>query len=152
LRVLARREAISATQAELVPAARAQQTAPNPVPEPEGPTDTFAAPTPAPRIRSSRTAQQRAARRAAARRAAARRRRVVHILAMAVVVVLGFAIGKVIDLVWTAIPVAFTVAWLVACRLMVRRERTRTSNAPVRKRRRTLADEVIEVERGSIDA
>lgn len=46
---------------------------------------------------------------------------------------------------WLAIPVALVVAWLVACRLMVRTERARRA-APVRKRRTTLADEEIAAE------
>ena len=48
---------------------------------------------------------------------------------------------------WVAVPAALMVAWLVACRLMVKRERAaRYAAAPVRKRRRTLADEALEEE------
>jgi hypothetical protein len=58
-------------------------------------------------------------------------------------VVAGLAIGAVIAPAWVAAPVGLMAAWLVACRLMVKRERARAAASPVRRRRRTLADEVI---------
>ncbi|MFC5731014.1 MULTISPECIES: hypothetical protein [Nocardioides] len=137
MRVLARREPLSATEATLVPAER---TAPVADAEPEI-EETPAASTPAPRpSRSSGTAA----------RAAARRRRVFNILLLAIAAVAGLAIGAVIAPIWVAAPVALMAAWLVACRLMVKRERAaRAAATPVRKRRRTLAEEEIAAEDGA---
>lgn len=155
LRVLARREAVSASAAELVPAGRKPSTAN--VEEPEAPAEPEvaydeepAASTPAPRApRPDRLAdlgaEERRRRRrqmAAARRAAERRRRVFNVLLLLNLVVAGLGIGKVIGLAWTALPAALLVTWLVACRLMVRRERAARAAAN-RRRRRTLADEAI---------
>lgn len=75
----------------------------------------------------------RTPRREAARRAAQRRRRVLVTLLLALSVVAGLAIGGVIGYVWTAIPGGLIVAWLVACRLMVRRERS-VAAAPALRR------------------
>jgi hypothetical protein len=91
--------------------------------------------------------RRRRARQAAARRAAEKRRRVFNVLLLAIVVVAALAIGKVLAPVWIAVPAGVMTAWLVACRLMVRRERA-VRSSDVRKRRRTLADEVIEAEDG----
>ncbi|GAA1548154.1 hypothetical protein [Nocardioides humi] len=162
LRVLARREAVSSTEAELVETGRSgraertdrsdrsDRSERKPVEEQE-PDAEPAAPTPAPR--ASRPAQ-RPLDRPSARRAAARRRRVFTILLLATVVVAGLAIGKVVDWVWLAAPAGLMAAWLVACRLMVRRERSVRSvrSSPVRKRRRTLADEAIATEDASAEA
>lgn len=158
LRVLARRDAVSSTAAELVAAGRPVQQARDEEP---------AAPTPAPRAARSvdvpvddaadvpadgPAAESTVRRRqsAAARRAAARRRRVFNLLLLAIVVVAALAIGKVADWVWLAAPVTLMVAWLVACRLMVKRERAARAT-PVRKRRTTLADEVVAAEDASQD-
>lgn len=142
LRVLARREAVSASAAELVPEGRKPSTAT--VSEPEAPAEPEvaydeepAAPTPAPRA-----PRPPLARRLAARRAAERRRRVFNVLVLLNLVVAGLGIGKVIALAWIAGPAALLVMWLVACRLMVRRERAARAAAN-RRRRRTLADEAI---------
>ena len=151
LRVLARREAVSASEAELVPAGRRPSTVhvkeadeePEVPAEPEVAYDEEpAAPTPAPR--------PPLARRLAARRAAERRRRVFNVLLLLNLVVAGLGIGKVIGLAWIAAPVALLVAWLVACRLMVRRERAARAAAS-RRRRRTLADEAIAAEADEAD-
>ncbi|WP_408896860.1 hypothetical protein ACJ5H2_18260 [Nocardioides sp. R1-1] len=145
LRVLARREAVSATEAELVTAGRPVRKAAEPQVEPlTEPADDSAepaAPTPAPRA-------SRPSRSGAARRAAARRRRVFNVLLVAIVVVGGMAIGKVVAWAWLAAPVSLMALWLVACRLMVRRERAARSARPVRVRkpRTTLADEAIAAE------
>lgn len=142
LRVLARREAVSASAAELVPEGRKPSTAT--VSEPEAPAEPEvaydeepAAPTPAPRA-----PRPALARRLAARRAAERRRRVFNVLLLLNLVVAGLGIGKVIALAWIAGPAALLVMWLAACRLMVRRERAARAAAN-RRRRRTLADEAI---------
>jgi hypothetical protein len=62
-------------------------------------------------------------RRLAAARAARRRLRVVTLILAENAVVAVLAAAGVFGWVWTAIPVGVLVAWLVACRLMVRRER-----------------------------
>jgi hypothetical protein len=62
------------------------------------------------------------ARRAAAKRAARRRRRVLGLILLANAVVAALAAFHVVDWVWTAAPGVLLVGWLVACRLMVRRE------------------------------
>lgn len=162
LRVVARREAVSASEAALVRPGR-KATAPEtaaPVAEEAAP----ATPTPAPRpAQPARSADLPAAERrrrrqqqAAARRAAERRRRVFNLLVLANVVVGAMAIGTVVSPLWVAGPLALMVAWLVACRVMVRRERAARVEAAdrsrARKRRRTLADEVIEAEDAAQDA
>jgi len=63
------------------------------------------------------------ARRAAANRAARRRRRVLGAILLANLVVVALAAFAVVGWAWTAVPGGMLVAWLVACRLMVRRER-----------------------------
>ncbi|MEQ6903431.1 hypothetical protein ABLM29_20105, partial [Nocardioides sp. YIM 152588] len=92
----------------------------------------------------------------AARRAARRRRRVLAVLLTAVAIVVGLAVAGTVEWPWVAAPAGVVVAWLVACRLMVRRERA------VRRRRTIgvhpsargaalaaqLAAEVAEVGRG----
>jgi hypothetical protein len=61
---------------------------------------------------------------AATRSAAARRRTVLAVLLLATLVVVGLAAFGVLGWAWTAIPAAVVVAWLVACRLMVKQERS----------------------------
>jgi hypothetical protein len=63
------------------------------------------------------------ARREAANRAARRRRRVLGSIVLANLVVVALAAFAIVGWAWTAIPGGLLVAWLVACRLMVRRER-----------------------------
>lgn len=76
-------------------------------------------------------------RRLAAARAAKRRLRVVTLILAANAVVGILAATGLFAVTWTLIPVGVLVAWLVACRLMVRRERAelpmirRTTPAPV---------------------
>ncbi len=64
-----------------------------------------------------------AVRREAARRAARRRRRVLIALTLGLVAVVVLAAASVLAWPYVAIPGTLMVAWLVACRLMVRRER-----------------------------
>jgi hypothetical protein len=100
MRVLARREPVSARTARLV-VTPARPTSGPPAPSPD---------------------EQDVVRRAAAHRATRRRRRVLGLLLLALAgTVTASALGR---LGWTyaAIPVALLVGWLVACRLMVRRE------------------------------
>ena len=70
------------------------------------------------------TAAEIAARRQATNRAARRRRRVFLLLLLANVAVIAVATAKVVEWWWVAAPAGLLLAWLVACRLMVRRERT----------------------------
>ena len=109
MRVLARREPVSARMARLVvPSVRDAGTttvATEPSPDASSPDDVYAA------------------RRLATQRATRRRRRVLSVLLLALVgVAAACATGR---LAWpyVAIPSGLLVAWLVACRLMVKRER-----------------------------
>lgn len=151
VRVVARREPVAAGKAELVVGSgnaskagkkersTAQDPAEAPTPEPA------AAP-------ASLTPTQVRARKAAAKRAAQRRRRVLTaLLALDLAVVAVAASGR-LGWAWVAIPATLLVAWLVACRLMVRTERAARAEAaaPVRKRRTTLADEAIAEEDAAV--
>jgi hypothetical protein len=80
--------------------------------------------------------------RAAANRAARRRRRVLGTILLANVVVVALAAFAVIEWAWTAIPAVLLAVWLVACRLMVRRERA--ASAPVPNPVATPAAEAVE--------
>lgn len=62
-------------------------------------------------------------RREAARRAARRRRRVLSALLLLLVLVGGLVAARLLSWPVLLLPTALLVAWLVACRLMVRRER-----------------------------
>lgn len=156
MRVLARREAVTASKAELVVGAQKAKVdvietdseVEVEVAEPDTEqAETEAAPAPL-------TPLQLRIRRAAAARAARRRRRVLGTLVLATLVVVGLAAAAVIPWVYVAAPATVIVAWLVACRLMVRKEQAARAVAPVRvkKRRRTLADVVIAEEDASDDA
>ncbi|MEZ0578017.1 hypothetical protein [Nocardioides sp. MH1] len=139
VRVLARREPVSGDEAKLVIGRTTRATAPSARDAaPAGAREEVAAPT------AALSPVQLRARKAAAARAAQRRRRVLGtIVALNVIVAALAALGTVG---WTllAAPAALLVAWLVACRLMVKQERAaRVSATPVRKRRTTLADEAI---------
>ncbi|WP_183099283.1 divisome protein SepX/GlpR [Nocardioides pelophilus] len=137
VRVLARREPVSANRAELVVrrsgTTRGATAETDPI-ESAPPVESVA---PAPLT----PAQLRARKRAAAR-AAQRRRRVLGTILLANLVVVGLAVAGVVGWAWESAPATLLVAWLVACRLMVRKERA-VHTAPVRKRRTTLADEAM---------
>jgi hypothetical protein len=109
LRVLARREPVSRRKARLVAPTTATATTER----------TSSRRTPAPEL----TAAQLRVRRRAAARAAKRRLRVVTLILVANAAVAAVAYVGVIDWVWCAVPVGVLVVWLVACRLMVKRER-----------------------------
>jgi hypothetical protein len=103
MRVLARREPVSAKAARLVvtpPRDEVRRVAP---PSPE---------------------EQHAARRSATHRATRRRRRVLGVLLLALAATVTAAALHRLAWPYVAIPVALLVTWLVACRLMVRRERS----------------------------
>lgn len=63
------------------------------------------------------------ARRAAAARATRRRRRVLSLILIAGIVVGGLAVNRTIEAPYAAIPAGLLVAWLIACRVMVKSER-----------------------------
>ena len=125
MRVLARREPVSGRRAELVSrrteraakiaaaAKLAEKTATVPV-----------------------TAEMRA-RRLAAAKAAKRRLRVVSVILVANATVAVLAGLEVVAWHWTMVPVGVLVAWLVACRLMVRKE---LAELPARRVRPTPND------------
>lgn len=105
MRVLARREPVSSRDARLVvtPGRASSETVVT--------------------TKSNRpSAAQIRARREAARRATSRRRRVLGLIMLANAVVAGLAAAAVIGWVWQAIPAGLLVAWLVACRVMVKSE------------------------------
>jgi hypothetical protein len=121
LRVLGRREPISRRKARLVTSATsatAQVTSER----------TSSRRTPAV---EPLTADQLRARRRAAARAAKRRLRVVSLILVANAAVAALAYFKVFDWVWCAVPVGVLVVWLVACRLMVKRERADLTHARI---------------------
>jgi hypothetical protein len=117
MRVLARREPVSRRKARLVSPASAAPATDRTASRPPAP----AAPVPAGVVRAQR---------AAAARAAKRRLRVVTLILLANVAVAVLAYFKVFSWYWCAAPVGVLVAWLVACRLMVKRER---AALPVRR-------------------
>jgi hypothetical protein len=114
MRVLARREAVTGGKARLVPGASAATAA-------AGRTAATAA---KPTAATPTTRQRRSA--------AARRRTVLTVLLLVTVAVAGAAALGRIPWYCLAAPVALLVAWLVACRLMVRRERAVRRPVPIR--------------------
>lgn len=73
------------------------------------------------------TATQLEARRRAAKRATKRRRNVLAVLLVLLVGVAVAAVMGTIGRIWVAAPVVLLLAWLIACRLMVKRERSVTT-------------------------
>lgn len=108
MRVLARREPINRRDARLVVTPSRQPSATT--------VETKASSAP-------QTQPSYAARRAAAKKATKRRRVVLGLILLANTVVIGLAVAQV--LLWRslAVPVGLLVAWLVACRIMVKGER-----------------------------
>ena len=105
MRVLARREPVSARDARLVvtPGRASSETVVT--------------------TKANRpSAAQIRARREAAHRATARRRRVLGLILLANAVVAGLAAASMVAWVWQAVPAGLLVAWLVACRMMVKSE------------------------------
>lgn len=120
MRVLARREPVDSRSARLVVSPGRPTTAAVPV-EPAEPAEPVQRPVPV------------AVRRAAAHRAARRRMRVLLLLLL---VGAGIGVAVAVDSLaagWLAAPAAVLVAWLVACRLMVRRERAAAVPGPARR-------------------
>jgi hypothetical protein len=115
MRVLARREPVNRRNARLVV---------GPGRQPSAPTVTTKHTTPPPAAEAVPTAP-RPFTREAANRAARRRRRVLGTILLGLLSTIGVAAFGVIGWAWTAIPATLLVAWLVACRLMVRGEELR---------------------------
>ncbi len=121
MRVLARREPVNRRKARLVPAGGSPSSDAKVLSE---------------RRKSSTLttldadSQLRARRRSAAR-AAKRRLRVVTLILLANIAVAALAWFKVVDWVWCAVPAGVLVAWLVACRFMVKRERKQLVRARI---------------------
>lgn len=147
LRVLARREPTSARQASLVvsgssPVATTTPTRVAASPAAEvSPSATRATVTvqtvsgaPTPTAPGSSPVEIRAAQarrqRQAAQRATRRRRRVLGLLLLALAVVAGVAAGGVVSWWYAAIPGGLLVAWLAACRVMVKGERAARRRPP----------------------
>jgi hypothetical protein len=120
MRVLGRREPINRRKARLVPAGVPSSDAAGLTEK--GLSEHRKSSTPA-TLDEKPTITQLRARRLAAARAAKRRLRVVALILVANVAVAALAWFKIVDWVWCAAPVGVLVAWLVACRLMVKRER-----------------------------
>ena len=98
MRVLARREPISRKATRLVVTSEVRDSDGTPDPE------------------------ELRARRLASRRATQRRRRVLSLILVALVVVGGLAVNGTIEPWYAAIPGGLLVAWLFACRMMVKTE------------------------------
>lgn len=109
MRVLARREPVNRRNARLVVQPGRGASAPVVTTKTPRPA---AAPAAAP------------SRREAAQRATRRRRRVLGAILLVNAVVVALAAFAVIDRWYVAVPVGLLLAWLVACRLMVRKERS----------------------------
>ncbi|MEO9323315.1 hypothetical protein ABFT23_07480 [Nocardioides sp. C4-1] len=118
MRVLARRESADGRTARLV--VEGERTTAKPEATPE--------------VAEAEAPERRpvpvAVRRAAAARAAARRRRVVLVILLVGVVVAALASASVVPWVSMTAPGVLLAAWLVACRLMVKKER---AALPVRR-------------------
>lgn len=114
MRVLARREPVGRRNARLVV---------SPGRQPSEPTVTTKHTTSAPE------APRPPLTREAANRAARRRRRVLGTILLGLLTTIGVAAFGLIGWGWVAIPATLLVAWLIACRLMVRGEELRHMDA-----------------------
>lgn len=128
MRVLARREPINRRDARLVVTPGRQASATT--------VETKASSV-------SPTQPSYAARRAAAAKATRRRRNVLGLVLLVNAVVIGLAVAHV--LVWpsVAVPAGLLVAWLVACRVMVKGERAAARPAKVAPAESTSAPEPV---------
>jgi hypothetical protein len=153
LRVLARREPISRRKARLVTTGAAPVASSDPKRSSERRLSSHAGSLDEP---APLTAAQLRARRFAAARAARRRLRVVSLILVANAVVAALAYLAVFDWVWCAVPVGVLIVWLVACRLMVRRERADLSvrRIPVEttpEKRKDVTEEIARVDAELLD-
>ncbi|MGI8523302.1 MAG: divisome protein SepX/GlpR [Nocardioides sp.] len=120
MRVLARRDAVSRKDARLVVTPSRAASSPVVTIKPSSAKPSPALPPPVPE------AEQRAVQRESTRRATRRRRHVLALILFANAVVASLAAAPVIFWWYVAIPAGLLVAWLVACRLMVKKERAWT--------------------------
>ena len=120
MRVLARREPVNRRNARLV-------VTPSRASAPPVVTTKSSSVAPEPAMPEPTTGRALSAR-AAVNRAARRRRRVLGLVLLANLAVIGVAAFRLIDWWYVAIPAGVLVAWLVACRLMVKGERRRWSS------------------------
>ena len=125
LRVLARREPVSRREARLVTKATSTSTSARSSTAAATATSTVTIERTASRPASEPqlTPTQLRARRHAIAKAAKRRLRVVTLILVANAAMVALAWLQVVAWVWCAAPVGVLVVWLVACRLMVKRER-----------------------------
>ena len=119
LRVLARREPVDKHTARLVTEGKVEGKVESKVEIKTEITVEAPAPTAAPQLNPA----QVRARRSAEKRATKRRRNVLAVLLVANLAVIGVAAFSVIAWPYVAIPAGLLVAWLVACRVMVKSER-----------------------------
>ncbi|SFC31751.1 hypothetical protein SAMN04487968_105152 [Nocardioides terrae] len=138
MRVLARREPVDRSRTQLVTGRKPSTPAAAAPPAP--PAAPPAAPPVAPPVAADPEqtgffAAQTFVRRSATSHAARRRRRVLGVILVLTAMVAAVAAGRVISAWWIVAPVTLLVAWLVACRLMVRNERSQRPAArpPVRR-------------------
>ncbi len=127
MRVLARREPVSRKNARLVVTPGRATSAPFVTTKH---TETVVEPQPAPTMRESTN------------RAARRRSRVLGLILLANATVIGVAAFNLISWWYAAIPGGLLLAWLVACRLMVRREQRTWSPRAQRVEVPAVEDEV----------
>lgn len=121
LRVLARREASAKGTTNLVrQAPREPKRGTQPGPTKGRPSEEPVYVEVAPRL----TPNQIRARRAIAKRATRRRRNVLALLLLAIAAVVVLAVMEIVDRIWVGAPVVLLLAWLVTCRVMVRKERS----------------------------
>jgi hypothetical protein len=135
MRVLARREPVSARMARLVVAPG------RPVGSVVTTKPTVGAPSPD---------QQYAARRLGTSRATRRRRRVLSVLLFVLVAVVAVCATGRLAWPYVVLPLALLVAWLVACRLMVKQERAWTPAATADDTEMDLSDNEASAPTGSI--
>ncbi len=122
LRVLARREPVSPRDAELVVSGAKVSAAA--APAAPASTATRVAERPVPGASPSETRALERRRREASRLATKRRRRVLGVLLVALASVAGVATYGLITWWYAALPGGLLLAWLVACRVMVKGERS----------------------------
>ncbi|MBB6627222.1 hypothetical protein H5V45_07795 [Nocardioides sp. KIGAM211] len=124
MRVLARREPVNRRNARLVVTPARVSSAPVVTAKASTPTEPVARVAAPARATAPAPVRDGRGRREAANRAARKRRNVLATILLGIVATVAVAAFGVIGWAWTAIPGGLLVAWLVACRLMVRRERS----------------------------
>jgi hypothetical protein len=142
MRVLARREPVSRRSARLVVTPGRPASQATVVTKPASRPAVHAEP--AVQAPAGLTPAQLRARRAAAARATKRRRNVLAVILLANLAVVAVAASAVIGWGYVAIPAGLLVAWLVACRLMVKGERAALAPATRQPKEQPVPDEPAE--------